>query len=178
MNAVIKILREQHQEILRFLEQDEDLLKVIDFVENIHHKMEENVLFPLVAEHPLLNEGGPRCALYWGIELDLAPQRTAQNLLTRLTAKGIKNPCDYHETPWLGNSSPLNIPMTDHKLNAELAYAIRKLSEQPKSPVSCEFLDQLKHEYVRLLKAHIDKEENCLFVMCERILSQSLTIVG
>jgi hemerythrin-like domain-containing protein len=171
MKDVIKTLRGQHQEILIKLERSEDLLSIISFVEDVHHVLEEEALFPIIAENPMLREGGPMCTYFWGMEMEFSPKTPAQDLLRRLYEKGLEHPDGPQVFPWLHKSSPLSIPMSEHALSAELSHAIRKLSQEPEGGLAREFLSPLKNEYIKLLRAHIDKEDNCLFILCERLLS-------
>ncbi|MFM6930217.1 MAG: hypothetical protein ACKOX6_17230 [Bdellovibrio sp.] len=171
MNKIIQNLRSQHQQLLTMLDDGTDLLSIIQFVENEHHSIEEQELFPLIASHPLLKEGGPLCTFFWGMEMDLKPKSGAEDILKNLYTNGFVGQKDTRSFPWLPEHTPLQIPMGEHFLNHELSYAICELSKNPDTPVAQKFLEPLKTEYIKLLRGHIDKEDNCLFILCEKILN-------
>ncbi|MDG0816903.1 hypothetical protein [Bdellovibrio svalbardensis] len=156
--------------ILQMIDANEDIFKIIHFVENVHHPREEQQLFPLVAQSPLLRQGGPLCTYFKGIELDLNPLSAARKHLADLYQQGCPHPEDYPDFQWLNSQSPLSMPMNEHQLGHELAAALNFLSSNQESSLYKIFFSKISEEYKKLLKAHIDKEDHCLFVICERIL--------
>ena len=95
MNKVLQHLRSQHQQILVMLDSNQDLLSIIKFVEEEHHPLEERDLFPHIANHPMLKEGGPLCTYFWGMEMDLKPKARAENLLHKLYTLHFPRPQAY-----------------------------------------------------------------------------------
>lgn len=169
MLEVLNELREEHRTILSLIQKN-DILAVIKYVEEVHHPKEEKILFPKLAGHPLLNQGGPRCMYFRGLELDLQIYEGSRKLLKSFYQNKGPRPGDYTDFAWLKDNSPLNIPMEEHRLGHELACAIQFLYTHPSSNLYKDFLAPLEREYVRLLKLHIEKEDTCLFILAERIL--------
>ncbi|KHD89477.1 MAG: hypothetical protein OM95_03730 [Bdellovibrio sp. ArHS] len=147
-----------------------DIFDILHLVEDVHHPLEEEALFPLVAAHPLLKEGGPLCTFFRGMELDINPKASTVSMLKRAYSKGLPAPKSYPEFSWLTESNPLSMPMGEHALSAEIAQALHFMKDRKDDPLYQEFFAPLKEEYIRLLKLHIDKEDGCLFILCEKLL--------
>lgn len=167
MIDLLKNLREEHQYILKLLEQEDKIFQAIEFIETVHHEKEEEILFPFVAQQPWLSEGGPLCTYFRGLQLDLRYQDAIKEQLNRYHAiEGI-----LHLKPprplWLSDQSPLSLPMEEHELAHELSSALRSLNEKKNSKLYLEFFGDFRQLYIQLLKVHIAKEDNCFFVMCE-----------
>ncbi|WP_373999127.1 hypothetical protein [Bdellovibrio bacteriovorus] len=171
MVKILEELRQQHQTLLNMISEDKDIFDIIKLVEEIHHPLEEQALFPLIADHPLLQEGGPLCTFFRGMELDLNPKSVAEELLKRAYAQGLPRPHAYPQFTWLNEHNPLSMPMGEHVLSDELAQALLFLKDQSNEKLYKDFFVSLKIEYIRLLKLHIAKEDGCLFVLCEKLLS-------
>lgn len=172
MPKILDELRQEHQVLLAMLERD-DILKVVEFVEMIHHPKEEQRLFPLIAQNPLLRQGGPRCTYFRGIELDFDIYANAQKLLQDFYQAGAPRAPEYDDFEWLKDGNPLNIPMYEHWLGHELAHGLRYLSQEPNSELYKKFFCLFAEEYTRLLRLHIEKEDTCLFVMANSILDSN-----
>lgn len=171
MSEVLQELREEHQKLLRMLEEG-DILQVVDFVEGIHHPKEEQLLFPLLAQNPLLRQGGPRCMYFKGLALELQIYHNAQVALKDYLKCGGPLAPEYQDFTWLTDGNPLNIPMYEHRLGHELAHGIRWMNEHAEGELHAKFYAVFCQEYVRLLRLHIEKEDSCLFIMAEAMLSQ------
>lgn len=156
--------------MLLALIESNDILKTIEFVESVHHPKEEDFLFPLLASHPLLHAGGPRCVFFKGLELERRIYAGPTNLLREYYQGGGRLPEVQKDFAWLKDQNPLNIPMHEHRLGHELASAIRYLMGPSRSAVQVALLESFCWEYNSLLKLHIEKEETCLFVLAEKIL--------
>lgn len=152
------------------LNSDHDILDIIRLVEKVHHPLEEQELFPAIAAHPLLRQGGPLCTYFRGIELELSPRDRMQEHLEEAYREGLPQATPYAEFSWLNPQNPLSMPMDEHVTGHNLAEAISFLAKSPDDPLYKKFYAVLCQDYKKLLRAHIDKEDNCLFVMCERIL--------
>lgn len=170
MKDTLTLLRKQHQEILSLLDQPEKVLELIHFVEYDHHPLEEEKLFPFLNSQKCLYQGGPRCTMYMGMRLEFNPLEIVRKHLQSFYLKADFRPPAYPEPPWLEMNNPLSIPFEEHVIGAELAQImIYLLSEQGKG-LHPEFFAVLYQDYCRLLRLHIDKEDNCLFLICERTL--------
>lgn len=170
MKDVLNTLREQHQKILKMLDQPERALELIHFVEKEHHPLEEEQLFPFLNLKDCLKEGGPRCTMYMGMRLEFNPLTQVRKHLDKLFQKTDFRPPPYSSLPWLMPSNPLSIPYEEHIVGAELAQSMEYLLRLEGGHLKEEFFLLLYDDYCRLLRMHIDKEDNCLFVIGERAL--------
>lgn len=171
MSDLILELRQEHQNILSLIGQ-RDILSLLDLVETVHHPKEENLLFPLLAEHPRLREGGPRCMYFRGLQMDLNIHAPAEKLLSQYYKSGGSPPSEYKKFSWLTEQSPLHLPMYEHHLGHALGSAMREILSG-KHPGAESLLMDLYGEYCRLLNLHIEKEDTCLFVLAETLLKRS-----
>lgn len=71
---------------------------------------------------------------------------------------------------WLTPQNPLSVPMEEHAVSHMLASALKELMKDRQSPLSRKFFPVLYEDFRQLMKMHIDKEDHCLFVMCEQNL--------
>ncbi|WP_374033514.1 hypothetical protein ACES2I_12205 [Bdellovibrio bacteriovorus] len=171
MNALLEKLRHEHQIILRMFEEQVSILEIIHFVEKVHHPLEEQDLFPAVAGHALLREGGPLCTFFRGMELDLNPQEGPRQHLQKLYEKGFPKASAYPRFDWLNSQNPLSLPMEEHELGHEIAEALKILVNPDMQKIYPGDFEVLKTDYENLLRRHIAKEDGCLFVLCEKLLS-------
>lgn len=169
MHKIIAELKSEHLTI-RSLMKSDDIFKLIQFVESVHHPKEEELLFPLLAQHPLLKQGGPRCMFFQGLILDLKVLDRPRQLLSEYYFIGGPLPEAYKDFPWLSVSNPLDIPMAEHRLGRELAQGLQHLFQNPSSLLYKKFYAAFRTEYYRLLELHMEKEDTCLFILAEKAL--------
>lgn len=167
MHPLLLDLKKEHQEIFKMIEEGQ-ILPLLDFVERVHHVKEETLLFPRLANHPLLRQGGPRCTYFMGLELDLGIYEPAKNILEEFYRKSGQPPPTAVYYEWLKGNTPLRIPMDEHKLGHALASAIRHLMKQKVTPP--ELTAKIYEQYCRLLKLHVEKEDTCLFLIADTIM--------
>lgn len=163
-------LREEHQKILGMLEEKRDIREIIEFVEKVHHPKEEIQLFPHIATHPLVSEGGPRCTFFKGMEIDMDLLGPARRRLKDYYAAGGPKPPSYREFSWWNPQNPIDVPMGEHALGHALAHALLFLLEEGNQSLRAVHFDGFRRDYEDLMRLHINKEDTCLFVMCERLL--------
>lgn len=164
------MLRDQHQFILRLLEEPDKILELIRFVEDVHHPLEEQKLFPVIAETLWLRQGGPRCSLHMGLRLERDPLAKMRGHLKAFYESAQRTPGPSTNPVWLTQQNPLSIPMEEHAVSHELAESLKYLLKNPESDLSRTHYKILYSDFCELLKMHIDKEDHCLFVMCEERL--------
>nr|BFD60165.1 hypothetical protein CKG001_22720 [Bdellovibrio sp. CKG001] len=169
MKDLLKKLREEHQQILKMFDDKVDILEIVQFVEEVHHPLEEQSLFPAVADNTLLCKGGPLCTYFRGMELDLNPQKGPRDYLCGLYMRGFPRPRAYASFPWLTPQNPLSLPMDEHVLGHEIAEALKLLSYPKYQAEFPQAFDRLSRDYEKLLRQHIAKEDQCLFILCESI---------
>jgi len=179
MKNVLAKLREEHQFILRLLDEPDRILELIKFVEEIHHPLEEEKLFPIIAQTHWLRQGGPQCSLHMGLRLDRDPLGRMRAHLNSFH-KEASQQTDWHHHPtvnpeWLTPQNPLSIPMEEHAVSHDLAESLKYLMKNPQTELFRGFFKILHEDFSALLKMHIDKEDHCLFVMCEqRLLNRTI----
>lgn len=145
-------------------------LKFLNFVET-HHQKEEKQLFPWIAEQTWLTQGGPKCTYFMGLRLDFNHSAAVQTALKRfvLSYPDFKfNDPEYFT--WLQSSSPLSIPMEEHQLSSRLKECLLYILDcDPQQMTEDQSLGKkLLDNYVDLLKIHLVKERDCLFVLCRQ----------
>lgn len=175
-SMLIKTLREQHQKILQMLDRPELAEELIHFVEKEHHPLEEEELFPFLKDKKCLSAGGPKCSFFMGIRLEYDPVKSMKQNLQRLYKKTSFRPTPYPALPWLSPQSPLSIPFEEHEAGAELAQSLLFLLQAENKELHNEFFASLYKDYCRLLRLHIDKEDNCLFVIAEQAEREAKTL--
>lgn len=171
MKDLLEKLRKEHQQILKMLDAKVNILEIIQFVEEVHHPLEEQDLFPRISQNPLLSQGGPLCTYFRGLELDLNPNQDSHNYLRHLYTQGLPKPPLYKTFSWLNPQNPLSLPMDEHALGHEIAEALKHLVLPNYSTSFPNAFYKLSQYYENLLRLHIAKEDQCLFVLCERIIS-------
>jgi len=175
----ISILKEEHQQILSLISKiessdpvDESSLKnLFHFVEDIHHAKEENFLFPHLAHKNCLRQGGPLCSYFMSLRLDLDPLSRMRNHLQEYQKKAGISFKKRILPNWLTPQNPLSIPMEEHETGHALSTALKDLMGQKNDNLKREFFKPLLYDYFALLKAHIQKEDLCLFAQCLASLS-------
>lgn len=165
---LIKTLREQHQKILQMLDRPEVAEELIHYVEKEHHPLEEEELFPFLKDKKCLSAGGPKCSFFMGIRLEYDPVQSMKQNLRRFYQQTSFRPTPYPTLPWLSPQSPLSIPFEEHEAGADLAQSLLFLLKPENKKLHDEFFESLYRDYCRLLRLHIDKEDNCLFVIAEQ----------
>lgn len=167
-------LSREHQVFLDFLRlkdtnpsqfYDRNRWKILNLLlEKIHHEKEESFLFPYLLQIDALKSGGVKCATFF----------------TPRVLNAVDWPDSYHQMKQSLNpfekevddlspfrkkvfetKSMLSIPVEDHMLGA---VAMREIF---RSPNYLRLMDQ----FAGLLFDHIQREEDCLFEVCERELN-------
>lgn len=169
MKELLKTLREEHRWLLEKLEDEKNLLEVIDFLEQVHHPKEEQILFPFMADKPGLKQGGPRCSYFMGLRLELTPHLQIKKRLEEFTASIELAMVPVSPPAWLTPQCPLSIPMEEHELCHNLARALRWLLSRDLTSEQVRLRQQLISDFQYLLRNHIAKEDSCLFVLCESL---------
>lgn len=57
--------------------------------------------------------------------------------------------------------------MEEHAVSHRLSEALKELCKDREASLAREFFPVLYNDFCELMKMHIDKEDHCLFVMCE-----------
>lgn len=180
MKSLLATLKSEHEMILREMKVLEDsesidearLRALFEFVEFTHHEKEENILFPWISKQNWLRQGGPLCGHFMSIRIDLNPLARMHQHLKDFNQKYLYQPSYNKSFTWLNHQNPLSIPMEEHEMGHLLSEALIHLiqiSAGTSTEASKEKLFRtLLQDYFSLLKMHIHKEDNCLFVQCEQ----------
>lgn len=144
------------------------------YIQNFHHSKEEDILFPAAFASGNMKNGGPECSKFFGLYLD-----------RQFSKKFEDSKEQYHIAPHqhspisqkiIDAGSPLAIPIDEHQ---SAHYAIESLKRIWQS-IDNGQTDQTKafsriaRWYIEMLKQHIQKEEDCLFVALKINLSKEI----
>lgn len=160
-------IRKEHEElrtILQSLSPETPLNEIENLLWNyeyLHHKKEEELIFKMLIDNPLLCEGGPMCVYYYDEQVVSPPREAVKKLIGQ-------------EVQWLSHQSefqkkhtPLAVPIDEHRSTYSLLHYYLK-SFQELSPE--QKLEILKL-YKRLQISHLEKEENCFFHVMTRLMN-------
>ncbi len=176
MKLLIKTLKSEHETILeeiKFLEDSKlvdeaRLSSLFHFVEFTHHEKEEAILFPWMAKQNWLRQGGPLCGHFMSVRLDLNPLTRMHQHLEDFYIKHLYLPSYNKSFSWLNPQNPMSIPMEEHEMGHLLSQTLLYLIQTPQEAPKKDFFRTLLEDYFSLLRMHIHKEDNCLFVQCEQ----------
>lgn len=167
MSALISLIKQEHKIIFQFLKKIEnngvldikELLFLKSAVEGEHHLKEESILFKVLLQKKQITEGGPFCTLYFDAFRMNSPEEI----------------CRQHDLAWVippeknylfKDNLPIKIPSSEHVLSEILCdYLILhwQMKDQEK-------WSHVLQAYLDLQKIHIEKEDNCLLSLAERLL--------
>jgi hemerythrin-like domain-containing protein len=185
-------LKHEHQIILGFLKLFENMLAldkegrlktsdedfelafsfISNYVDQLHHGKEEAILFPVAFEAKLLQGGGPKCTQYFGMFIQ---DRFLEKFKSEISEED--NIPEYKPKTEIQNilkeKDPLSIPLEDHQAGY---YALKIMKSDLKkrrgqAGWSCERFCRVAQWYIKMLRQHIGKEDECLFVRLESVLS-------
>jgi hemerythrin-like domain-containing protein len=154
IQAVLSLLQSHLNALSRERPKDwrEDCLILIEalkfFLHDLHHKKEEEILFPYLQKSKRLNEGGPKCGYYFPLFLEFNPQRIVK-------------------VPILEKSF-LSVPLTEHQAGHITLSEIERSVKQ--EDLSTFKVMHFGETYLKFMRLHIEKEENCLFKIADQIL--------
>lgn len=141
-----------------------------NLVETCHHTKEERFLFPALAKSERLRAGGPKCTQYMGqlITHDLAAQILREN--SDLAGR----PVDAFRRTLTETGSPLRIPMEEHDAGHLCLLRVRlEVEGYATAPENAYRLATRIRQYLRLMRLHIEKENECLFMLVDQLIDES-----
>jgi len=152
------LITEEHLEIKKMahdLTSDIELKSKLLEKLRAHHNMEEKALFSQLAKHPQICEGGPMCTYFFDAQITSPPILQAESI----TGTPLTVPSELSEL-W-NNQSPLKIPAGEHlALQHILNFS------------SSETLAKNLNLFIQLMESNFQKEEECLFHVCSRLLEE------
>lgn len=136
-------------------------------LEQIHHAKEEQILFPMLFGSDALNVGGPKCMTFFTPRV-LGGTGWTDSFQGLADALGPDEADDSHLSPFRREAfvanSMIKIPLEDHILGA------RALSELIQNKDLARYRE-LFPKFAALLRDHIQREEECLFELFRRSLT-------
>lgn len=174
-------LSTEHQAFVEFLNKCEKNLFNITkqqfdsfafLLESVHHKKEEDFLFPMLEQTKVPNQGGPKCSTYFTPRVFGAvwkePFRDLQEHLSSAGPIQTEDLTPFRQKIWAANSM-LKIPLEDHIWGAravhQLKLALENRSGNPEKPA------QLFAKFSTFLKDHMQREDECLFQLFNEALT-------
>ncbi len=138
-------------------------------VEDVHHKNEEELLFPELHSRVNLKEGGPECARFMTLKQFSDP---AQIIFKQGKKRGHDAEVLLKRNKSELLESPLIIPMEEHvagQIAIHLAeFEIANLLKHNSSSEALASLRKIITTYISLMRHHIQKENECLFVLADQ----------
>lgn len=193
LGSLIDELKEEHKVIRRMLavlvsisgKSDQEPVPVGDLetimgclafaVRVRHHDKEEEVLFPALARHGRLREGGPRCTFFFKYKMDGAYINDIMEVVAQ--RKETLKPPSHNENvlSFFKENSPLTIPLEEHDVGFYTVQLInQEIQKYKENPQSSTQLSRFVNLYAGLMDLHIRKEDECLFVMASEQLSAEI----
>ncbi|MFP5519770.1 MAG: hypothetical protein ACLGGX_07695 [Bdellovibrionia bacterium] len=165
MHELIGVMKQEHQLIenaLNRLKTDSSLELLqwcFDAIENEHHFKEEECLFSKLLGKKQLAEGGPFCVLYFDNYMMNQPKEILQQAKLGWHVSELQK-------HFIGTNSPLEIPVSEHVATHELCrHLINNYTPEEAT------WQRIKFRYLEIQQMHVQKENNCLFYIAEKILS-------
>lgn len=164
-------LDQEHRLFLRVLDRERDApnqstIALLGELLEIHHRKEEELLFPLLFGSPALEAGGPKCTTFFtprvmgSVDWPEAFQALRGSLRDRFAEK---KPSPLLEQA-LERGSMLRIPLEDHALGAVARQEMLALRDSAALP-------SLFAKFSAFLRDHIQREDECLFPLFAKELS-------
>jgi hemerythrin-like domain-containing protein len=153
---------------------DEFLYFVEHYIEQNHHKKEEEILFPKIDLSPIVYQGGPYCTHFYHFHLMFQHYEQSKELMTEIKLS--------HELPEqsenvkkiVQNRSGLLVPLEEHWASCNLLKIFKqqiKLKAQNNHDEI--FLRKCISFYFGLMNQHTEKENKCLFVMADNLIDEA-----
>jgi hemerythrin-like domain-containing protein len=166
-------LTAEHAAILRFLDEaerngvpaGEKLAAFFFFLEKIHHRKEEEALFPLLFGTEALQVGGPMCMTFFTPRVIGASWPESYRELLRVLPEGDAplGPGEFRRKVF-ETGSMLRIPIEDHVAGARAAQLVLEAQGAER--------ERVFRMLANLLRDHIRREEECLFALFRRVLTR------
>ncbi len=142
------------------------------FMENNHHHKEEELLFPRIDMSPIVYQGGPYCTHYYHFHLEYQRYDQSQELAkeTQTTiAPLLLSPAVQQ---MVDHKNALMVPLEDHWASHNYTQIFKTFLSQAKSGIPIDHLLFRRSfiGFIGLIAQHTEKENNCLFVMCNDFL--------
>ena len=146
-----------------------------DFVGGLHHEKEELFLFPALGECADLREGGPKCVFFMSFYVANNPLDSAKKRIAEYNLKTESITHRENIEKLIAMNSPLSILISEHDAGHLLTAAISEMFTKCKQDFEANkwALIFLLSDYMTLIELHQRKEDECLFLVCEKLLPQA-----
>lgn len=136
------------------------------YLEEFHHRKEEDLLFPLLARDPRIHAGGPECVLHFDTQMRSPPLQLARAACTAAGVPAVEVPDSARVQGLRDEHSPLLIPWEDHEAGRIL---LRGIDVLPPGDIAAAL--GLLDIYRDLQVSDFRKEDGCLFCMSRQLIS-------
>jgi hemerythrin-like domain-containing protein len=137
------------------------------FAAELHHGKEEEILFPAIDQVGIPAGGGPLCILFKGLQIE-------RQQIQSLIEKELPPPPEVASS--LTEGSPLHTVIKEHReghlYRDRMREAVECLKKGDES--GRELFVTNARKFVDLMREHVDKENRCLFVMVNSLLTEGV----
>lgn len=191
MNIFLKHLRDEHDLITDvlakceryFLNQTEYTDKQIpflseliffteNFMQNCHHKKEEELLFPKINLSPIVYQGGPYCTHYYQFHIEYQRFEQSQELAHQFGITLPKRILSPSVQQIIDHRNALMVPLEDHWACQNYMEIFKHLIQLLTKQIELDpiLIRRSLIGYIGLINQHTEKENNCLFMMANELL--------
>jgi hemerythrin-like domain-containing protein len=190
MKIFLQELYDEHSLIISVIQKLESIFLDIDFwsdetwnkfqefthfiefyIEQYHHKKEEEILFPQIDLSPIVYQGGHYCTHFYHFHLMYQHYEQSKEILT--SAKlALELPVQSENVRKIvQNRSGLLVPLEEHWASGNIIKIFKQQIElKTKNQHDEIFLKKCISFYFGLINQHTEKENKCLFVMADNLL--------
>lgn len=144
------------------------------FIEQNHHKKEEEILFPKIDLSPIVYQGGPYCTHFYHFHLMFQHFEQSKELVKEAKLNIELPEHSENVQKIVINRSGLMVPLEEHWAGMYLNRIFKnQLRFKQDNNHNEEFLRKCISFYIGLINQHTDKENRCLFAMADNMLDES-----
>lgn len=145
------------------------------YVEQNHHKKEEEILFPKIDLSPIVYQGGPYCTHFYHFHLMFQHYEQSKELLKEASLNPDLPAHTEQVKNIIKNRSGLMVPLEEHWAGMHIIRIFKdQLRLKNENQQNEEFLRKCISFYIGLINQHTDKENRCLFAMADNMLDESV----
>lgn len=147
-----------------------------DYVHRVNFECTERFLFRAIFSKAGIQSGGPMCMLYFDQHLSNRSLDRAAKFCARRRFQPAPSNVPEHIQEFYTINSPVCIPLEDHFACREILAKAEELLREVDNESNQRELQFLTNVYFDIVKNNFEKEDNCLLLMCQDLLSpQELT---
>jgi hemerythrin-like domain-containing protein len=143
------------------------------YIEQNHHKKEEEILFPKIDLSPIVYQGGPYCTHFYHFHLMFQHFEQSKELLHESKLSFDLPEQTESVKKIVQNRSGLLVPLEEHWASCNLIKIFKQqISLKSENKHDEVFLRKCISFYFGLINQHTEKENKCLFVMADNLLDE------